>query len=81
MHRSQKISSCPKLETNTSCCPLAAAVQESSSEDVVGLPQRCAKVNALLDNLLLILWLIQPKQTPLHRRPQPRCGLANDFER
>ena len=34
----------------------AAAVQESCSEEVVGLPQRCAKVSALFDDLFRILW-------------------------
>ena len=61
-----------------------AAVQESSSEDVVGLPQRCAKVSALFDDLLRILWdtarLIHPRQTPMHRRrPQPRWWTGECF--
>ena len=78
-------SSCP--EFFGACAELdswVAAVQESSSEDVVGFPQRCAKASALFDDLLRILWdtarLIHPRQTPMHRRrPQPRWWTGECF--
>ena len=72
------------LAARTELDSWAAAVQESSSEEVVELPQRCAKVSALFDDLLRILWdtarLIHPRQTPMHRRrPQPRWWTGECF--
>ena len=72
------------LAARTELDSWAAAVQESSSEEVVGLPQRCAKVSPLFDDLLRILWdtarLIHPRQTPMHRRrPQPRWWTGECF--
>ena len=44
------------LAARTDLDSWAAAVQESCSEEVVGLPQRRAKASALFDDLLRILW-------------------------
>ena len=62
----------------------AAAVQ-SCSEPVVGLSQRCAKVNELFDDLVRILWdtarLMHPRPPPMHRqRPQPRWWTDECFQ-
>ena len=57
---------------------LDSSVQESSSEDVVGLPQRCAKASTLFDDLLRILWT---QLQCIADVPNYDGGLANVFER
>ena len=64
----------------------AAAMQESYSEQVVRLPQRCATVNALCDDLVRILWDTATLCTRSHLQyvanvPNPDGGLTNVFKR